>query len=325
MKKKIAIVGATGLVGRKTVEMLKEYELNDNDIYLYANKNSVGKVFDINNKKIYVQELSKGNMQGKKLDFALFCTPESVSKDYVRALAKLGTRVIDFSSLYRKEYPIIVPEINMDMAKGNIFCNPNCSTTISLMALFNIHKLFGLKSVEYTSYQSLSGAGQMALLDQKESEQSKLRKLDFVIDNNILPYIGNIDEHGFSREENKMIYETKKILNDNTIKVTATCVRVNVDICHSISINFKTRKNVMLQDIKNVLKSTKNVEYVGDDFSKLQPRFVKNKKDVYVGRLRKTELGKNSFSIFVVGDNLRKGASQNGVQILKELIKRSEQ
>ncbi len=323
MKKRIAVVGATGLVGRKTIEMLKEYKLDDNDIFLFASKNSVGKDFDINSKKVIVQELNN-DIQKYKLDYALFCTPESVSKIYAKVLASQGTIVIDFSSLYRTDYPIIIPEINMSMAKGNIVCNPNCSTSISLMALANVHKLFGLKKVEYSTYQSLSGAGQMALLDQKEKDCNKLKKLDFVIDNNLIPYIGTFDESGFSKEENKMIYETKKILNDKNIQVSATCIRVNVDVCHSISINFETRKNATKKDIINSLKNAINVEYVGDDFSKLQPSFVKDKKDVYVGRVRKTELGKNTFAMFVVGDNLRKGASQNGVQILAELIKRSD-
>lgn len=324
MKKKIVVVGATGLVGRKTIEMIKEYGLDKNDISLFASKNSVGKVFEINNKNIVVQELNEDNLFKEKFDYALFCTPENISKLYIKKLVTLGTVVIDFSSLYRKEYPLIIPEINLDKANESIICNPNCSTSISLMALCNIHKLFGLKSVEYVTYQSLSGAGQKALLDQKEINQKDLRKLDYVIDNNLIPYIGEIDRQGISKEENKMIYETKKILDDVNIKVSATCIRVNVDICHSISINFTTRKNVTLLDIENALKNSLNVKYVGNDFSKLQPRYVKNKKDIYVGRLRKTELAKNSFSIFVVGDNLRKGASQNGVQILDELIKRSK-
>ena len=317
MKYNIGIVGATGLVGRKVLEILGEYNLCDNKFFLFASNKSAKKRLKIGKKYHTVQSVDK--IMNYTLDFALFCTPESVSENYVEKLAKGGTKVIDFSSQYRQNFPLIVPEINFDKICGNIFCNPNCSTIIGVMALCEIHKKFGLVSINYSTYQALSGAGKNALLDQKVIDKNKLKKLDFVINNNIIPYIGELGENGYSREENKMIFETKKILNDNKIIVNATCVRVNVDVCHSESITFTTKQNATIFDIENCLKNSKNVVYVQNDFSRLMPNYVKNRSEVFVGRLRECEQ-KNTFSMFVVGDNLRKGASQNGVQILKELI-----
>ena len=321
MEYKIAILGATGLVGRKVLEMLEQYNLLDNEYFLFASKKSAKSYLKIGNKNYQVEEICKRNLLAKKFDFALFCTPESVSAQYVPKLAQNGTVVIDFSSLFRKDYPLIVPEINMEQAKGNIICNPNCSTAIGVMALFEIHKKYGLKSIVYSTYQALSGAGKNALLDQNVTKKEDLRKLEYVIDNNLIPCIGEMDKNGNSREESKMIFETKKILNDFQILVSATCVRVNVDVCHCESITFTTKNNATIYDIENALKNTKNVVYVINDISKLMPNYVKDKKEVFVGRLRQSETNKNTFSIFVVGDNLRKGAGQNGVQILEQLIK----
>ncbi len=318
IKYSIGVVGATGLVGRKTLEMLSEYGLENNKFFLFASKKSVGKRLKVGKK--YYTVLDTANILGYGLDFALFCTPENVSRLYAKKLAKLGTKVIDFSSLYRKDFPLIVPEINFCKMQGNIICNPNCSTIIGTMALSEIHKKFGLGDVNYSTYQALSGAGKNALSDQKVKDKNNLKKLDFVIQNNVLPYIGEIDEFGRTKEENKMIFETKKILNDESICVCATCVRVNVDICHSESITFTTRHDATISDIEKCLKNTKNVVYVANDFSRLMPIYVKNRPQIFVGRLRKCPQ-KNTYSIFVVGDNLRKGASQNGVQILCELIK----
>ena len=318
IKYSIGVVGATGLVGRKTLEMLSEYGLENNKFFLFASKKSVGKRLKIGQKYYNVQNIE--NISNYGLDFALFCTPENVSELYAKKLAKLGTKVIDFSSLYRKDFPLIVPEINFCKMQKNIICNPNCSTIIGTLALSEIHKKYGLTSINYSTYQALSGAGKNALGDQKIKENNNLKKLDYVIQNNLLPYIGELGEDGRTKEENKMIFETKKILNDESICVNATCVRVNVDVCHSESITFTTRHDATISDIEKCLKNTKNVVYVANDFSRLMPIYVKNRSQVFVGRLRKCQQ-KNTYSIFVVGDNLRKGAAQNGVQILCELIK----
>lgn len=320
MEYNIAICGATGLVGRTVLKEIYLQGLTNNNFTLFASKKSKNKKIKIADKKYKVKELTKNNLFNEHFDFALFCTGEDISKMYVKKLAKRGTVVIDFSSLLRNKYPLIVPEINSKEIKGNIICNPNCSTIAGTMSLYNIHKMFGIERIIYSTYQAVSGAGQKAVKDLKVKNPKKLNKLDYLINNNLLPNIGEIKNNQYSKEENKMIFETKKILNDKKIKIAATCIRVPIEICHSESINFTIKTKASLEQIKNCLKNTKGVTYVDNDVSKLMPLYVKNKKDVYVGRLRKDEFNSRSFNMFIVSDNLKKGAAQNGVQILKMLI-----
>ena len=316
---KIAIVGATGIVGRTVLKILEEKEMFEHEILLYATKKSNGSKFIFNGECLIVEELSNKIFE-ENLDFALFCTKENVSREYVKKLSECGTKVIDFSSLYRKKYPLIVPEINKDKLKGNIICNPNCSTIAAVMALYNIHQKFGLKRIVYSTYQAVSGAGKDALDDLENKSRNNLKSFKFPIYNNLIPYIGDVDEDGYTKEENKMMFETRKILGDKNIKITATCVRVPIDVCHSESINFQTRKRASLAQIKDILKNTNGVVYQDEFPFYPMPNIVRNKNEVYVGRLRKDYSQVDSFNIFVVSDNLRKGAAQNGVQILEEMI-----
>ena len=323
MKHNILIVGATGVVGRTVIKILNEKKLKNCKFFLFASKKSKGKKFNICGQICVVNEL---NFDALKIhyNYALFCTNEQISKTYIKDLTKNKTVVIDFSALYRKKCPLIVPEINADKIQNKkIICNPNCSTIASVMSLYKVHEMFGLKRVIYSTYQAVSGAGQKALEDMKTTKQEKLKKLNYVIKNNLIPCIGEITESLYSKEENKMIYETKKILNDNNIKVTATCVRVPIKICHSISINFETIKRTNIKKIKEVLNNTKGVKVVDTYIKYPMPINVEGKNDVYVGRIRKDYSKPNCFNIFVVSDNLRKGAAQNGVQILEELLKES--
>ena len=322
MKYKIAIVGATGVVGRTVLKIMTERKLLKNDLLLYASKKSAGRRIKIENRFFIVKELNE-SIFNQKVDFALFCTKEDISKQYVKLLAQKGTRVVDFSSLYRKRYPLVVPEINKNDIKGNIICNPNCSTIGAVMAIYNIHKKYGLNRIVYSTYQAVSGAGKDALDDlQKPGDQ--LKSFVFPIKNNMIPYIGALDENGYSKEENKMIYETRKILHDKNIKITATCVRVPIEVCHGESINFETKKRIGVKKIKKILKQTQGVVYQ-DEFPKFpMPILVRDQDNVFVGRLRKDFSNPNTFNIFVVSDNLRKGAAQNGVQILEEMIKQRE-
>ena len=213
MSKNIAIVGATGVVGRKVLEVLEERGLTENTYFLFASKKSAGKKLKIGNKKLVVRELND-DIFDLNLDYALFCTSEKISEEFVKPLAKSGTVVIDFSSLFRKKYPLVVPEINAKDIRGNIICNPNCSTIAGVMALYSIHEKFGLKRVIYSTYQAVSGAGKDALEDFYQKRSKRLKSFAFPIFNNLIPYIGEIKENGYSKEENKMIYETKKILGD---------------------------------------------------------------------------------------------------------------
>ncbi len=319
MRYNIAVIGSTGMVGRKTLEILEELNLQNNNFFLFASSHSCGKKQKIGTAKFIVQELNKENLLKQKYDYALFCTRENISKEYVKQLAKTGTKVIDFSSAFRKNHPLIVPEINFeDIGNSNIICNPNCSTAISVMALNNISKHFGLEEIDFSTYQAVSGAGKNAVDDLTKTNARKLKKLDYPIVNNVIPYIGGLDNAGFSVEENKMIFETNKILHLKETHIMANCVRIPVKNCHLISIVFKTHKNASLQKMKKVLTESQGVEFSPNLLP--MPLNANNQNNVIVGRLKAHKTIKNCFSMIVCGDNLRKGASLNAVQILKTLI-----
>lgn len=315
---KIAIVGATGLVGQKTIDELNRSKLKNNEFVLYASKNST-RSFEIGKKQYFPKKLSRGILD-EKIDYALFCTSEDISMQYIPLLSKNATKCIDFSSAYRHTFPLIVPEINFNTAKGNIICNPNCSTAGAVMALYKINEKFGLKRITYSTYQAASGAGRQGLLDLKQTDEAKLKKFDTLLFDNLIPYIGSIDQNGYSTEENKMIYETKKILNNCKINISATCVRVPVSIGHSIAIEFETKKHTSVEEIKQVIKTANNVIIFDSNTAFPSPRLVRGQKNVLVGRIRNTE-HKNTFSMFVCVDNLLKGAAQNAVQILECLVR----
>ena len=309
----IAIVGATGLVGREVIKILQEKNLCDHNFILFASKNSQGKIININHKEHKVQILSKYNLNKHKFDFALFCVGEDVSRCYVEALSNNGCVVIDFSSAFRDRYPLIVPEVNLQDISGNIICNPNCSTIGAVVALNEINRQFGLSRIIYSTYQAVSGAGKYGLDALKQNK--KMPKTNCYIYNNVIPFVGNIDKEGYTKEENKMIFETKKIMHLTDVDITATCVRVPVDIGHSESINFTTKQKVDLQDVLKILEQAQGVSLVDVPM----PINVKGKNQVLVGRVRKDSY-ENSFNMMLVVDNLRKGAAQNGVQILEALI-----
>ena len=309
----IAIIGATGLVGREVLKILQKKTLTNHKFVFYASAKSQGKIINFNNKQYRVKTLSKSSLNKYKFDFAMFCVGEDVSRQYVNALADSGCVVIDFSSAFRKSHPLVVPEVNPQDIQGNIICNPNCSTIGAVVALNKISQTFGLDRIIYSTYQAVSGAGKLSL--DALYNKKPLPKTGVEIVDNIVPYIGDIDTQGYSKEENKMIFETKKILHLKDTYITATCVRVPVDVGHSESINFQTKTPTDCEQILTVLYNTPGVRVV----STPMPTYVKGQNDVLVGRLRKDEY-ENSFNIFVVVDNLRKGAAQNGVQILEMLI-----
>lgn len=319
MKKNIAIIGATGIVGRTAIKIIEERGLDKNNFFLFATEKSRGKIIKIHRKKYIVQVLEEAVLQDLKIDFALFCTKENVSKKYVPQFIRNGAKVIDFSSYYRKKYPLIIPEINREKAIGSLICNPNCSTSAGVMALYEIHRQLEIKEIIYSTYQAVSGAGKVALDDLREKNSAKLKLFKFPIYDNLIPQIGEIDERGFSTEENKMIYETRKILGDRKIKISATCVRIPISTCHSLSIHFKTRQDSSLEEIKNILRKTKGVIVADDPPYFPMPVITKGQNNIFVGRIRES-YEKNSFDIFVCSDNLRKGAAQNGVQILELLL-----
>ena len=315
MAKKIAVVGATGLVGRTVVDILSHQNIEDLDVYLFASKLSHGKILKFSNTRLKVCALDE-DAANLNFDYVLMCTNENVSKKYVPLFSKKSV-VIDFSSQFRHKFPLIVPQINFNDIKGNIICNPNCSTVGVCMALNGIAKTFGLEEITISTYQSLSGAGQLGLLDKFEKDAKKLKKLDYVIDNNLIPYIGKIENDGFCTEEHKLMYETKKILHLDDVVVRAQTTRVPIDVCHGESIFFKTKKPATTKQLCDAVVQTKNCKMV--EFA--MPILASGKDDVLVSRIRQCEDDRH-FCMFVTIDNLRKGAAQNGVEILLKYLGR---
>ena len=316
-KKTIAIVGATGAVGQQMLQCLEERKIDCN-LKLLASARSKGKVFTFMDQELIVEELTENSFE--KVDYALGATENDITKSWMPWAQKAGTIVVDNSSAYRLDpnVPLVIPEINSEDIQKNqgIIANPNCATIGAVMALCGIEKNVGLKSVAISTYQSLSGAGQLALDDRYETNPNRLKKLDFVIDNNLIPYIGKIDDKNFCVEEKKIIYETKKILHDKNLFVMSQTVRVPIDVCHGESIFFETKNACDIKKLKQYIVTTENVKYV--DFA--MPVFARGKDDVLVSRLK--QFDETHFSMFVVVDNIRKGAAQNGVEILIKLLGR---
>lgn len=315
----IAIVGATGLVGSTALKVFEERGLVEgNKFVMFAGPDDVGKIVKFAGKNYVAQSLKKREILQEHFDFALFCTKEYVSKTYVPIFAGNGTRVVDCSAYFRHRFPLVVPEINFASALGNIITNPNCSTAGCVVALNKINKIFGLTNIVYSTYQAVSGAGSVALKEMRVTKKENLVALPEVVCNNVIPCIGKIEKNLYSTEENKMIYETKKILGNFDVNVTATCVRVPITIGHTISVNFTTKKPATLNKIVALLRSTPGLTYVENGLP--MPKDVRGKFNVLVGRVRKDLCLKNTFNMVVVVDNLRKGASQNAVQIIERFI-----
>ena len=317
---KIAIVGATGLVGRNILKILDERKLIENNkIVLFSSKKSAGTVITQNKHLYIVRELKNENIDSD-FDYALFSAGEKVSLLFAPLFQQTGCVVIDNSSAYRKDenVPLVVPEINPHhlINHNNIISNPNCSTIILSVPLFALHKEFKIKRLVVTTFQAVSGAGKKGIDD---LENNTNEKLDYPIHNNLIPQIGKFNEKGYTTEEEKMQFELSKIFNDKTIKITTTCVRVPIKNCHSESINIEFEKDLNIEKIKYILSSTKGVTFF-ETFLPM-PIFADEKDDIYVGRLRQDPTQKNTINLFICGDNIRKGASLNAVQILEELMK----
>lgn len=241
MKYNIAVVGATGVVGRKMLEMLDEFDIPINKLYLFASINSAGKKINFKDKKYIVEELTEENIKNKNIEYALFSAGKEVSAHFAPLFAK-NSVVIDNSSCFRmnNDVPLIVPEVNTYAIFNhkNIIANPNCSTIQAVVALSPLHKKYKIKRVVYSTYQAVSGAGQGGINDLKNGIDGKKNKhFPYPIFQNIIPHIDSFMEDGYTKEEHKMIYETRKTLDDNNLAITATTARVPVLYGHSISIN----------------------------------------------------------------------------------------
>ena len=328
MKKyNVAVVGATGMVGRKFLEVLSERQLPVENYYLFASAKSAGSQIDFMGKKHTIIELAEKNIVDKNIDIALFSAGGDVSKEFAPIFAKHGILVIDNSSAWRRDenVPLVVPECNADDISWhkNIIANPNCSTIQAMVVLKPLHKAFKIKRVIYSTYQAVSGAGVKGFNDLKNGiEGIAPQKFPQPIFGNCLPHIDVFMDNGYTKEEDKMIFETKKILNDQDIKVTATCVRVPVYFGHSESINLEFEKPCTVEQVKEVLKNAEGVVLQDDIASALYPTplSAENKDEVFVGRIRKDDTVESGINLWCVADNIRKGAATNAVQIAQKVI-----
>jgi len=319
---KIAIVGATGLVGEKILQILEEHKIIVDDLFLFATGKGKKKEF-FRNEKIDVHPIDDSEIP--TVDFVFFSAGVEIPKQYAPLFAKKGSIVIDNSPAFREEnsIPLIIPEINPDAIKDNdrVIANPNCSTIITLMAVYPIYKKWGVKRMIASTYQSVSGAGRDSLLD-LDKQINPPKTFPFQINNNLIPYIGKPLDNGFSTEERKMLIETRKILSDNNIKVSATCIRVPVRFSHSVSLTLELERDFDLDEVKETLKSFTGVIVFDDPKNNKYPHplLAENRDEVFVGRIREDPIFENGISMWVVGDNIRKGAATNAVQIAELLM-----
>lgn len=328
MKKyNVAVVGATGMVGRKFLEVLSEKNLPVENYYLFASAKSAGNKIDFMGKEHEIIELAEKNIIDKNIDIALFSAGGDVSKQFAPIFAKHGILVIDNSSAWRRdpEVPLVVPECNADdiLWHKNIIANPNCSTIQAMVVLKPLHEAFKIKRVIYSTYQAVSGAGVKGFNDLKGGICGEApQKFPYPIFGNCIPHIDVFMDNGYTKEEDKMIFETKKILNDQSIKVTATCVRVPVYFGHSESINLEFEKPCTVEQVKQILANAEGVVVQDDVKNNVYPMALtaENKNEVFVGRIRKDDTVESGINLWCVADNIRKGAATNAVQIAEKAI-----
>lgn len=331
MKKfNVAVVGATGMVGGKFLEVLTERQLPVDNYYLFASAKSAGKKIDFMGKEHTVIELTKENvisLKGK-VDFALFSAGAGVSKEFAPIFAEMGAIVVDNSSQWRMydDVPLVVPEVNPEDVKWNhgIIANPNCSTIQAVVALKPLYDKFGIKRIVYSTYQAVSGAGVAGYNDLKDGINGAApKKFPRPIAFNMLPHIDVFMEDGYTKEEWKMVVETRKILHDESLRVTATTVRVPVFYGHSESINVEFCKKCEKQDVVNALENFPGIVVMDDVKNNVYPTPLdaENHDEVFVGRIRMDESVDSGANLWVVADNIRKGAATNAVQIVELLIK----
>lgn len=323
----IAVVGATGAVGRKMLEVLQEKKFPINNLYLYASQKSAGTSLSFGDKDYNVIELKKENIIDKHIDIAIFSAGASVSKEYAPIFTQNHTIVVDNSSCWRTnpEVPLVVPEVNADDVKWhkNIIANPNCSTIQCVVALKPLHDLYKIKRIVYSTYQAVSGAGRAGCQDLENGIKGlPPAKFPRPIFSNCLPHIDVFLDNGYTKEEEKMIFETRKILGDQSIRITATTVRVPVMNCHSISANIEFEKDFELSELKNALTQFPGVVVMDDPQNAVYPTALdaNGKDEVYVGRIRRDESVKSGVNLWIVADNIRKGAATNAVQIAQYII-----
>ena len=327
----IAIVGATGNVGRKILEVLEKKELSIDNLYLVASSKSNGKKIKFKDKEYEVCNLESFDFS--KVKIAFFSAGGKVSEKFAEKAAK-NCLVIDNSSYYRMdlEVPLIVPQVNSEALndmKKNIIANPNCSTAQLVIALKPLHDLFTIKRVVVSTYQSVSGGGKAPmdeLVDQTKLalNNKKIKSVNFTkqIAFNVIPHIDVFSENGYTKEELKMTNEIKKILDDK-INLTATCVRIPVSVSHSESVNIQFEKNFSLEEVRKALDNFEGCKVIDDrvDGGYSTPIEAEGKDETFISRIREDKTVKNGLNLWIVSDNLLRGAALNAVEIAEVLVK----
>ena len=323
---KVAVVGVTGVVGTVLLKLLEEREFPVSEIIPVASEKSVGNKIMFKGQDYKIVSLRDAvNM---KPDIALFSAGGSISLEWAPKFAKEGTRVVDNSSAWRMDSTkkLIVSEVNSKVLTKEdfIIANPNCSTMQMLVVLAPLHKKYKIKRLVISTYQSVSGTGKNAI-DQLESERNDVNSskvYPYSIDQNLLPHCDVFEKDGYTKEENKLINETRKILNDNSIQITSTAVRVPIEICHGESVNIEFEKDFEIEDIFEILSNSPGLVVEDDPDNNKYPMPINsaNKDEVFVGRIRRDFSIKSGINLWIVADNLRKGAATNTIQIAEKLI-----
>ena len=324
---KCAIVGATGLVGQTFLKVLEEKKLKIDEYELFASTRSIGKKIQFMDKEYTVQELNEESFENTKFNYALFSAGGDISKHYIPLAVKSGCIVVDNSSYFRMhdDVPLIVPEVNeyeIFTHKG-IIANPNCSTIQAMLPLKALDDEYTISRIVYSTYQAVSGAGNAGINDLVNTRNGNTpNKFLYNITDNCIPQIDAFLENSYTKEEIKMIEETKKILKNPKLPITATCVRVPVLNCHSESINVEFENEFNIQDIFKILSNYDGITVIDEISTNTYPinELANGIDDVLIGRIRRDFSVKNGINLWVVADNVRKGAASNAVQILEKLI-----
>ena len=325
---KIAVVGATGLVGSVMLKVLQERGFANQEIIPAASKKSVGKEIDFAGRKLKV--VSVNDAINSNCDYAIFSAGSKVSKEYAPKFSAKNTTVIDNSSCWRMDenVPLVVPEINIDCVKDTdrIIANPNCSTIQMVLALCPLDRKYDIKRLIVSTYQSVTGTGVKAVkqLDLEENGLECEKAYYYPIYHNVLPYGGDFTDNGYTTEEMKLVNETKKIFNKPKIKVTAMVARVPVKGGHSESVNIEFNKPYNLEDVRRELAQFEGIKVMDDPKNNIYPMPIlsEGKDDVFVGRLRRDDTVDNGLNMWIVADNLRKGAATNAIEIMQKLIEK---
>ncbi|MBN2681117.1 MAG: aspartate-semialdehyde dehydrogenase [Bacteroidales bacterium] len=325
---KIAVVGATGLVGSVMLKVLEERDFPLKELIPVASQKSVGKTVFFKGKEFKIVGLQEA--VELKPEIAIFSAGGQISLDWAEKFAKNGTVVIDNSSAWRMDNSkkLVVPEINAHLLSNNdkIIANPNCSTIQMVTALALVHKNYGIKRLVISTYQSVTGTG-VPGVNQLSGERKGLKVAKVYphqIDLNVIPHGGSFDSDGYTSEETKLVNETRKILSDQKIRITSTVVRVPVFGGHSVSVNMELNKNCSLADFRKTLENTQGVVIQDNPEKNLYPMplYSEGKDEVFVGRIRQDFSNDNSFNLWIVADNLRKGAATNAIQIAEYLVEK---